>query len=118
MWFVSASQAERSATICYCAYWFPLAKYSRFKVPPNGAADRDSCAHICILVTDWIRFDGFGRTKPNSLIKSDQGPSVSQLPSVAHSVSPCFTAGAAKMEHLVRDCHAFPGARGVVLWQI
>jgi hypothetical protein len=31
-------------------------------------------------------FDGFGRTKPNSLIKSDQGPGVSQLPSVEHSV--------------------------------
>jgi hypothetical protein len=43
---------------------------------------------------------------------------VSQLPSVEHNVSPCFTAGAAKMEHLVRDCHAFPGAREVVLWQI
>ena len=40
---------------------------------------------------------------------------MSQLPFVEHSVSPCFTARAAKMEDLVRDCHAFPGAREIRL---
>jgi hypothetical protein len=43
-----------------------------FKLHRRTGTDRDSCAHIRILVTDWIRFDSFGRTKPNSLIKSDQ----------------------------------------------